>query len=153
LGGDYDRFVVIPLPRLPAERNGQDPSQELELIRTRIVGKGNAEIIRDADAMKLLSEVGPDQNILAYAFNFKMPDGTVNASLAAANRLNKEIYDRLSINPGEEIYGYDLIVSTTDLDAATMETTTSRDSRRAWVSTDRTGRRSPCFVLSSWIPG
>jgi hypothetical protein len=27
------------------------------------------------------------------------------------------MYDRLSINPGEDIYGYDLIVSTTDLHA------------------------------------
>ena len=63
----------------------------------------------------MLRELGPDENILAYAFNFKTPSGTVNTDLALTNRLNKAIYDRLSINPGEDIYGYDLIVSTTDL--------------------------------------
>jgi hypothetical protein len=68
--------------------------------------------------MALLSELGPDENILAYAFNFRTPSGSINTDLALANRLNKALYDRLSINPGEDIYGYDLIVSTTDLNAA-----------------------------------
>ena len=54
---------------------------------------------------------------MAYAFNFKTPLGSINTDLAQTNRLNKAMYDRLSINPGEDIYGYDLIVSTTDLHA------------------------------------
>jgi hypothetical protein len=51
----------------------------------------------------LLPQLGPDLNILAYAFNFKrvQPDGTsvVNTDLKLANRLNNAIYNRLSINP------------------------------------------------------
>ncbi len=70
----------------------------------------------DFEAMALLPELGPDQNILTYAFNFKHPDGSLNTDLAQANRFNKAIYDMLSINPGEDIYRYQLLVSTTDFD-------------------------------------
>jgi glutamate/tyrosine decarboxylase-like PLP-dependent enzyme len=113
-----DLYVVTPVPRLPAEVSGEDVEKQLQLIRDRIYGKSNAEIIADAEAMALLAELGPDENILAYAFNFRTPSGLINTDLAQTNRLNKAIYDRLSINPGEDIYGYDLIVSTTDLDTA-----------------------------------
>ena len=39
----------------------------------------------------------------------------MNNDLKLANKLNKALYNRLSINPGDDIYKYDLIVSTTDL--------------------------------------
>jgi glutamate/tyrosine decarboxylase-like PLP-dependent enzyme len=113
-----DRFVVVPVPRLPAEVSGEDIEKQLQLIRDRIDRKSNTEIIGDAQAMTLLAELGPDENILAYAFNVRTPSGSINTDLAETNRLNKAIYDRLSINPGEDIYGYNLIVSTTDLDTA-----------------------------------
>jgi hypothetical protein len=113
-----DRFIVVPVPRLPAEVAGSDVKEQIQFIRDRIVGKSNEQIIADEEAMALLSELGPDENILAYAFNFRTPSGSINTDLALANRLNKALYDRLSINPGEDIYGYDLIVSTTDLNAA-----------------------------------
>jgi glutamate/tyrosine decarboxylase-like PLP-dependent enzyme len=112
-----DAFVTVPLPRLPAERRSEDPADDIRFLKERIVGRSNEEIGKDPQALAFLGEIGPDENILAYAFNFKMPDGQLNASLEEANRLNKAIYERLSINPGEDIYGYDLIVSTTDLDA------------------------------------
>lgn len=113
-----DPFIVVPVPRLPAEVSGSDVEQQIQFIRDRIVGKNNEMIINDSEAMKLLAEIGPDENILAYAFNFKTSSGTLNTELAQTNRLNKALYDRLSINPGDDIYGYDLIVSTTDLNAA-----------------------------------
>jgi glutamate/tyrosine decarboxylase-like PLP-dependent enzyme len=113
-----DPFIVVPVPRLPAEVSGEDIEKQLQLIRDRINGKSSAEIIADAQAMALLAELGPDENILAYAFNFRTPTGSINTDLAQTNRLNKALYDRLSINPGEDIYGYNLIVSTTDLDTA-----------------------------------
>jgi glutamate/tyrosine decarboxylase-like PLP-dependent enzyme len=113
-----DRFIVVPLPRLPAEIAGSDVEKQLHFIRDRIDGKSNAEIIADREAIALLRELGPDENILAYAFNFRTPSGSINTDLAEANRLNEALYDRLSINPSEDIYGYNLIVSTTDLGAA-----------------------------------
>jgi len=70
--------------------------------------------LSDPEAMALLPELGPDQNILTYAVNFRHPDGSLNTDLEKANRLNKAIYDLLSIDPGDEIYGYRMIVSTTD---------------------------------------
>ncbi|MEH2162955.1 MAG: EF-hand domain-containing protein [Nostoc sp.] len=72
----------------------------------------------DKEAMQLLCEIVPDQNIITYAFNFKNTDGSLNTDLALANRLNRAFYSKLSIKPGEDISGYKLIVSTTDFDAA-----------------------------------
>jgi glutamate/tyrosine decarboxylase-like PLP-dependent enzyme len=114
-----DPFVAVPVPRLPAEASDSDVEEQIRFIRERIDGRTNEEISADEEAMALLSELGPDQNILAYAFNFRTASGELNTDLELANRLNRAIYDLLSINPGEGIYGYDLIVSTTDLDAST----------------------------------
>ena len=65
--------------------------------------------------MDLLVELGPDQNILAYAFNFKTSLDTINNDLELANYFNKSIYEMLSIDEGSDIYSYNLIVSSTDL--------------------------------------
>jgi hypothetical protein len=115
MAGITDRFVVVPVPRLPAERNGDDASVQLRFIRERIDRRSNAEILADPEALSLLRELGPDQNILAYAFNFRHPDGTLNTDLVLTNRLNRSLYDLLSIKPGEDIYGCRLMLSTTDL--------------------------------------
>ncbi|BAZ23069.1 group II decarboxylase family protein [Kalymmatonema gypsitolerans NIES-4073] len=113
-----DRFTIVPVPRLPAEISGSDVEQQIQFIRERIDKASNDELLADKEALHLLSEIGPDQNIITYAFNFKHPDGSLNTDLNLANRLNRAIYDKLSIDPGEDIYGYKLIVSTTDFDAA-----------------------------------
>ena len=109
-----DRFVVVPVPRLPAEISGADVETERRFIRERIDRRSVDDLLSDPEAMALLPEIGPDQNILTYAVNFKHPDGSLNGSLDLANRLNKAIYDLLSIDPGDDIYGYRMIVSTTD---------------------------------------
>ncbi len=113
-----DRFVVVPVPRLPAEISGSNVEEQIQFIRERIDKASNDQLLADQEAMHLLSEIGPDQNIITYAFNFKNPDGSLNTDLALANRLNRAIYDKLSIDPGEDIYSYKLIVSTTDFDIA-----------------------------------
>ena len=113
-----DWFVVVPVPRLPAEKIGSDGEQNIQFIRDRIDSKTNEELLSDSEAMDFLSELGPDQNILTYAFNFRKLNGFLNTDLALANRLNKAIYDMLSIDPGDDIYGYSLIVSTTDFTKA-----------------------------------
>jgi glutamate/tyrosine decarboxylase-like PLP-dependent enzyme len=116
-----DPFIVVPVPRQPAERAGRseaDISAEKQKILELIDQRDSSDIRGDEAAMHLLGEIGPDENILSYAFNLKLPDGTINADLFVTNALNKAIYDRLSIDPGHDIYGYDLIVSTTDFDEA-----------------------------------
>ncbi|MDC0744411.1 pyridoxal-dependent decarboxylase [Polyangium mundeleinium] len=109
-----DRFIVVPVPRLPAEISGADVETERRFIRDRIDQRSVEDLLSDPEAMALLPEIGPDQNILTYAVNFKHPDGSLNTNLDLANRLNKAIYDLLSIDPGDDIYGYRMIVSTTD---------------------------------------
>ena len=111
-------FKAVPVPRLPAERNGEDGAANRKQVADLIDRRKGDEILNDEAALALLKEIGPDQNILAYAFNFYLKDGQLNTDLAAANRLNRAIYQRLSIKPGDDIYGYPLIVSTTDLDAS-----------------------------------
>lgn len=114
-----DPFIVVPVPRLPSEREGADAAtiaKERERIAVSIDRVSSDDIRANAQAMTLLKEIGPDQNILAYAFNLRDRDGSINADLDLANRLNKAIYRRLSIDYGKQIYGYDLLVSTTDLD-------------------------------------
>lgn len=120
-----DPFTVVPVPRLrvEAELPGNSYEEKIIYLREAIDGRTNEEISADPAAVELLSELGPDENILAYAFNFRvtLPDGStaVNTDLRTVNELNKAVYNRLSINPGEDIYGYDLIVSTTDLTLST----------------------------------
>ena len=109
-----DRFVIVPVPRLPAEVGGGDAEAEREFIRERIDRRSIEELLADPEAMALLPELGPDQNILTYAVNFKHPDGSLNTNLDMMNRLNAAIYDILSIDPGDDIYRYRMIVSTTD---------------------------------------
>ncbi|HKR23531.1 MAG TPA: pyridoxal-dependent decarboxylase [Pyrinomonadaceae bacterium] len=121
MAGPSDVFTVHPVARLSAvsEVPGKTLEDKIAYLREHIDQKTNDEISSDKVASALLSELGPDLNILAYAFNFKTvaADGTsvVNTDLKLANKLNKAIYNRLSITPGDDIYKYDLIVSTTDL--------------------------------------
>lgn len=110
------RFVVVvPVPRLPAERNGGDVSAQLKFIRERIDRRSNEEILADPEALSLLRELGPDQNILTFAFNLRDLKGRLNTDLARVNRLNRRLYEVVSIKPGEDISGCRLILSTTDL--------------------------------------
>jgi glutamate/tyrosine decarboxylase-like PLP-dependent enzyme len=114
-----DPFVIVPVPLQPSERAGtsaEDVAEERRKIAELIDGRSSQDIINDKAAMTLLAEIGPDENILSYAFNFRRSDGSINDDLELANVLNRSIYGRLSIDPGRDIYEYDLIVSTTDFD-------------------------------------
>jgi glutamate/tyrosine decarboxylase-like PLP-dependent enzyme len=110
-------LVVVPLSRLPAEIEGGDIEAQVRFITERINERSNAEILEDTEAMDLLDDLGPDLNIVAYAFNFRLPTGELNSDLELANKLNQYIYDDLSINPDEDIYSYEMIVSKTDISA------------------------------------
>ncbi|WP_200953444.1 pyridoxal-dependent decarboxylase [Ensifer sp. Root558] len=112
---ESDPFVVVPLNTLPKIKGMS--KHDLQRLLGEVDSKTGQEIEADRQLLDFMSEIGPDQNILAYAFNLKNADGTVNTSLDLCNRFNKSLYERLSIDPGHDIYGYDLIVSTTDLDA------------------------------------
>lgn len=115
-----DNFVVVPVSdlNLVDKVPGATLDAKIAFIRENIDQKFNHEIASNINLLKILPELGPDQNILAYAFNFKNNE-ILNNDLKLMNAFNKALYNRLSISPGEDINKYDLIVSTTDLTRST----------------------------------
>jgi hypothetical protein len=97
-----DPFIVVPVQQIPAERAGkskEDIEKQLQFIKEEIVGKQNRDI--SDDAMDLLKQLGSDQIIITYAFNFKK-DGTLNRDPEKANEFNHKIFKRLSFSHGSE---------------------------------------------------
>ena len=95
-------YTVVPLNPLPAESDGSDVDVQKQYIREHIVGKTNAELVEDADAMALLNQLGSDLNINAFACNFRRADGTMNTDIVEANYLNRRIFERLSVTDPTE---------------------------------------------------
>jgi glutamate/tyrosine decarboxylase-like PLP-dependent enzyme len=97
---EQDNFIMVPLPRLPIERedsNG-DKKSYLATLRDRLHGKTQDEILADAEAMAIFREIGCDQNILCYAFNFKRKDGSINDDPELFFKLTDLIYDRFHVH-------------------------------------------------------
>lgn len=110
---EEDPFTIVPLTLIPDSIPGNTEAEKIQFIRERVDGRTNEEIEQDEEAMAALEELGPDLNILIYAFNFKI-NGQLNTSLKNANLLNKRYYENLSIDEGDDINNYPMIVSTTD---------------------------------------
>ncbi|MDX1811598.1 MAG: pyridoxal-dependent decarboxylase [Gammaproteobacteria bacterium] len=91
-------FTVVPLSRLPAEKDGSNVEAQLEFIQQRVYARSKSEIQNDAEAWQLLRAIGPDQNILDYGFNFHRKDGSLNRDPELYNKLNELIYDRFSVH-------------------------------------------------------
>lgn len=94
-----DPFVIESIQRLPAVRAGQPEPKvraQLERIRREIVERSNEEILADPAAMKLFRELGSDQNIVSYAFNFVV-GGRRNQDVTLLNGLNEAIFEQLSL--------------------------------------------------------
>jgi len=118
---DQDPFAVTTLQRLPAECAGESPAAikaQLEYIRTHIVPKSNDELLGDPEAKALFRELGSDQVIIAYAFNFRK-NGIVNRDVTLANALNSEVFEKLSLSPDrDEVYNTPMIVTSSTFDPA-----------------------------------
>lgn len=113
-------FVVVPGPRFKLsdslKRKYGGEKQALEFLRQQIQGMRQEQLLSASgeEELELLRETGADLNILTYAFNFKTEKG-LNTSLEEANTFNRKIYERLGVKAdGRDIYGYRLLVSTTD---------------------------------------
>jgi glutamate/tyrosine decarboxylase-like PLP-dependent enzyme len=102
---EEDPFIVVPFQRLPAEKKGESPEKikaQYEFIKNEIVPKTNEEIMENPDARALLPELGSDQIIISYAFNFKKPDGSLNTDTSKMNDLNFAIFKALSLAPDHD---------------------------------------------------
>jgi glutamate/tyrosine decarboxylase-like PLP-dependent enzyme len=101
-----DDFIIVPLQRLPAEKkpdhNEASIKKERELIKEQIVNKTNEEMMNNQDVVKLLPELGSDQTIITYAFNFKNNNGELNTDTDKANEFNLKIFQALSLSPNHD---------------------------------------------------
>lgn len=93
-----ENFETVMLAPLPAEQNGGDVAAQKAFIKERIVGKSTEAIRNDPEAMALFKEIGPDQCIVDYAFNFYEADGkTLNRDPELFQQFNNEIYREFSL--------------------------------------------------------
>lgn len=122
MANEDDDFIVVPVQRLPAEREGKSEREirkQIQFIRERIVAKTNNELLEDAEAMELFSQLGPDLVITTYAFNFKNKKG-LNRDIGKMNNLNTAIFTELSIGPQprDEVSDKPMIVTSSQFDPA-----------------------------------
>lgn len=108
-----DPFFIVPLPRLPGEKNGDAVKSEIEFIKHNIYEKKVEDIMDDEKLRKYFNKLGPDQNILNYAFNYYHENGSINTDINKVNMLNQMIYDKLHVKPGTPINQYDLFLTIT----------------------------------------
>jgi glutamate/tyrosine decarboxylase-like PLP-dependent enzyme len=103
-------FTVTPFQRLPAEKAGAteaDIAVQRDMIARRIVPPRNDGLVEaladDPELLELFRELGSDQTIVTYSFNFRSADG-LNRDQARMNEMNDLIFGKLSLqrfNGGE----------------------------------------------------
>ncbi|KAI0325060.1 PLP-dependent transferase [Cubamyces sp. BRFM 1775] len=100
-------YIVVPF-------NPVDESDKT-IIRKRMLGKSNEEVVDDTQAFEVLCKLGSDLNINAFACNFRI-DGRVNDDAEEANYLTNRVY-RLFSTPrpysGVDIKTVPLFLSST----------------------------------------
>lgn len=107
-----DPFFVVPLSDLPDLAS--DHSSALSFIENRLVSTPYQDILNDEELRSYFHRIGPDQNIVAYAFNYYLPDGSPNTDIARINQFNQMIYERLyPTKPYEKIDQFDLMITMT----------------------------------------
>ncbi|WP_366657071.1 pyridoxal-dependent decarboxylase [Fodinicurvata sp. EGI_FJ10296] len=120
-------FIAVPLSRLPSERGreaeGACPANEdeIEILRRRVIGQPIAAIRRDPEAMALLKAMGPDQNVVDFAFNLIDEDGRPQSSLDLFSRFNGRIYDafHVGVAPMEPVGSHRFMMTKTIFQRAT----------------------------------
>jgi glutamate/tyrosine decarboxylase-like PLP-dependent enzyme len=97
-------FVVplVPIPAIQQNKSNEEVQKQYEFIRDRIVNKTNEELIADKEAFTLFKELGGDQTIITYMYNFYNVDGTANNDITKLNAFNDDIYRCFSFKPGED---------------------------------------------------
>ncbi|MFQ0833597.1 pyridoxal phosphate-dependent decarboxylase family protein [Citrobacter gillenii] len=111
--GRNSSFYAVPLPPLSDSLLGGG-QQSLMADILQYLSRPGGPVPEGFDDQ--IRAIGPDLNILAYAFNFILPSGKPNTSLYLANLFNEAMYRELSLKPFEDIYSQDMIVSTTNLE-------------------------------------
>ena len=98
-------FFVVPLVPIPAIQQNLPPDKvqkQYEFIRDRIVNVTNEQLLADAEAFALFKELGGDETIITYMYNFYNNDGTPNSDMQKVNALNDGVYRAFSFKPYEK---------------------------------------------------
>ncbi|WCN36747.1 pyridoxal phosphate-dependent decarboxylase family protein [Aneurinibacillus uraniidurans] len=106
-----DPFFVIPLAELPDTTSTNTSS--LAFLQDRFVNMSYQDILTNEELRSYFHRIGPDQNIVAYAFNYYLPDGTPNTDITRINQFNQMIYERLYPEAHEKIQDFNLMVTIT----------------------------------------
>jgi hypothetical protein len=109
-------FFIVPLVPIPAIQQGCSPAEvqkQYEFIRDRIVNVTNEQLIADTDAFQLFKELGGDQTIVTYAYNYYNKDGSINNDMAKVNDLNDAVYRAFSFSdkPGDAEHVPEIVVT------------------------------------------
>lgn len=106
---ENDPFIVVPCQRLPAEKkypgNNRKIREDLRRIRDEIVPATNKDIYDNENLLPFFRELGSDQIIIAYVFNFYEDDNNtrLNKSVKKMNTLNSRIFSKLSMSPASAV--------------------------------------------------
>tara|TARA_R110000868_G_scaffold1389_8_gene10725 strand:+ start:4376 stop:6616 length:2241 start_codon:yes stop_codon:yes gene_type:complete len=109
-------FFIVPLVPIPAIQKGlsaTEVKQQYQFIKDRIVNKTNQQLLADPEAFALFKELGGDQTIITYIYNFYGENKKPNTDLSMTNKLNDEIYRTFSFSekPGEEEHVPEIVVT------------------------------------------
>jgi glutamate/tyrosine decarboxylase-like PLP-dependent enzyme len=122
-----DPFVCVPLPRLPSQRDGRGDDSQWEGSIEDLSRLPVEEILREPALLERFNELGPDQNIVDYVFNLRLPDGSINRDLDMCRKLNTAVYDAFHVHEGtmhghqtridfgRDVQEYPLIISQTQM--------------------------------------
>ena len=120
------RLKIVVFQMLPAERRNEGDAaiqNQRNYIRDNFVHRSNEQLRKllkgDEKARELFMELGSDQVILAYSFNFFDKSGTrLNTDAEKLKKLNDEVFNLCSIvKPRENLNKKELIVTSSAFDA------------------------------------
>jgi len=109
-------FFFVPLVPIPAIQNGAsetEVNEQYAFIRDRIVNKTNDELLADQEAFELFRNLGGDQTIITYMFNYYVDGNTPNTDMDTVNTLNDAVYRLFSFSkkPGIQEHTPELVVT------------------------------------------
>lgn len=112
-------FFVVPLIPIPAIQQGKSPAEvqkQYEFIRDRIVNKTNAQLLADPEAFSLFKELGGDQTIVTYMYNYYNKNGSVNSNAKKLYDFNNAIFTEFSFSkkPGGKEHVPEIVVTSSE---------------------------------------
>lgn len=123
-------------------------------MKSRLRVVSNEELLSrliDVTLAKPFKEIGPDLTVFAYAFNLIGEDGKANADSSGMDKLNKTVFDLLSIGQaaeGNAAQKVPMVITSTEMQPKVYgDEFTDEFCRRAGI----TRQNSPIRVLISTI--